>query len=56
MIIKLSKKATKKDIEQAMLKLKKKKQSEKNASQYFGSLKRGLEGMEYQNTVRSEWS
>ncbi|CAN5158086.1 hypothetical protein BH09BAC1_BH09BAC1_08210 [soil metagenome] len=56
MIIKLSKNASKKDIEQALLKLKKKKQSDKKSSQYFGSLKRGLDGMEYQNAVRNEWT
>jgi hypothetical protein len=56
MIIKLSKTSTKKDIEQALLKLKKKKHSSKDASQYFGALKRGLDGMEYQNKVRNEWA
>jgi hypothetical protein len=56
MIIKLSKKTTQKDVEQALAKLKRKKQSTKDASQYFGTLKRGLDGMEYQNKVRNEWT
>ncbi len=55
MIIKLSKAATKKDLQEALKKIKKKKQTENKSSQYFGALKRGLDGMQYQNAVRDEW-
>ncbi len=57
MTIVLKKNATPKDIEAAEKKLGVKKQKNKKGdlSQFFGALKRGYDGLEYQKKVRSEW-
>jgi hypothetical protein len=57
MTIILKKNANKKDIEAAEKKLsvKKRKSKKGNLSEFFGSLKRGYDGLEYQKKVRSEW-
>lgn len=57
MIITLSKNFTRKDVEEARKKLKKKKKLKAaGKATYFGALKRGLDGLEYQKKVRDEWS
>ena len=57
MTIILKRNATKKDIEAAEKKLgvKKGKTKKGNLREFFGTLKRGYDGLEYQKKVRSEW-
>lgn len=60
MTIILKKNATQKDIEAAEKKFgvkKSKKGKNKKGSfhEFFGTLKRGYDGLEYQKKVRSEW-
>ena len=57
MTIVLNKKASPKDIEAAKEKLlkRKSKAGKGDLPKFFGSLKRGLDGMEYQKKLRSEW-
>lgn len=57
MVIKLSKKASRSEIQSELKKLSKRKVKQGfNAKKYFGKLVRGLDGMEYQKAVRNEWS
>ena len=59
MTIILKKNATVEDIRAAESKLrasaKKKKNKKGSFRQFFGTLKRGYDGLEYQKLVRSEW-
>ena len=57
MTIILKKNATKKDIEAAEKKLRANRGKSKKGSfrEFFGTLKRGYDGLEYQKKVRSEW-
>jgi len=55
MTITLKKNATSKDIEAAKKKLLKGKKKKGDLSEFFGTLKRGFDGLEYQKKVRSEW-
>ena len=32
-----------------------KKRKKKNVAKHFGKLKRGIDGLEYQKTIRNEW-
>ncbi len=56
MTVVLRKNFSSKQIAMAKRKLKRKKQSKSGIGKYFGALKRGLDGMEYQNEVRNEWN
>jgi hypothetical protein len=56
MTIILKKNASVKEIEAAEKKLGIRKPKKKGSfHKYFGSLKRGFDGLEYQKKVRSEW-
>jgi len=57
MTIILKKNATAKDIAAAEKKLRAKKGKSTKGSfhEFFGTLKRGYDGLEYQKKVRSEW-
>lgn len=53
MIVTIKKGATKSDIEKALAKLRKGKRKP-SLKKYFGSLKRGLDGLKYQKEIRRE--
>lgn len=57
MSIRIKPNPTAEEIKKALEELQKSKTSpvEKNLKRHFGNLKRGIDGMEYQNTVRNEW-
>lgn len=42
-------------IEKLMLLIKEKKEKPKSLAKHLGKLKRGIDGLEYQKTVRNEW-
>ena len=57
MVIKISKKASRSQIQLELKKLAKKKGKKGfDAKKYFGKLVRGMDGLTYQKTVRNEWS
>ena len=58
MTIILKKNATLKDIRDAEAKLgvvRNKKKKKEGIAKFYGSLKRGLDGLEYQRQMRGEW-
>jgi hypothetical protein len=57
MVIKISKKASRSQIQLELKKLAKKKaKSGFDAKKYYGKLVRGIDGLSYQKTVRNEWN
>jgi hypothetical protein len=57
MVIRLSKKASRSQIQDELKKLVKKKVKKGfDAKKYCGKLVRGLDGLEYQKAVRNEWN
>jgi len=56
MVIKLSKSASKTEVEKAREKLRRKKATKGSPGKYFGALKRGLDGLDYQKKARNEWA
>jgi hypothetical protein len=57
MIIKISKKASRRQIQLELKRIgKKKAKGGFDAKKYFGKLVRGLDGLVYQKAVRNEWS
>ncbi len=55
MILVVPKKATMLELEQAVLKFRRRKKSSKSVANFFGKLKRGIDGLEYQKQQRDEW-
>lgn len=56
MTVVLNKKSTREQIDAAKKKLiRKDGKSKRGLLKYFGALKRGLDGLEYQKEVRNEW-
>ncbi len=52
-IIKVPKNATKEQLEEIKKKIE--NLPRKNIAKHFGSLKRGIDGLEYQKKLRDEW-
>lgn len=55
MTVVLKKKSSSKQIASAKLRLMRKQTKKTGIAQYFGALKRGLDGLTYQKDVRNEW-
>jgi hypothetical protein len=58
MIIKISKNATKKQVEEAIEKMRRhlnKKKGKGNIAKHFGACKSEVDGLAFQKKVRSEW-
>ncbi|MFN5168556.1 MAG: hypothetical protein ACK5DD_02955 [Cyclobacteriaceae bacterium] len=55
MIIKMPKKASRSEIAKALKNLSKKRVKGFQADKYFGRLVRGIDGVDYQRSVRNEW-
>lgn len=53
-VIEIPKKATKKDVLEALKKIN--KLPKKTMAKHFGALKRGINGLEYQKKLRDEWN
>lgn len=52
-VIKVPKNPTKKQLEEVKKKIK--NLPRKNIAKHFGALKRGIDGLEYQKSIRNEW-
>ena len=55
MTVVIKKKTSLRQITSAKQRLTKKKESKTGLAAYFGALKRGLDGLQYQKDVRNEW-
>lgn len=53
MLIKVSKKLKKEDLEKALKKTSKRKKID--LTKYFGKVKFGMDGLSYQQSMRNEW-
>ena len=55
MTVIVNKKSSAKQIESAKRKILRQKKKKQGIARYFGALKRGIDGLVYQKTVRNEW-
>ena len=55
MTVVITKKSTNKQVQSARKKVLRPKTAKQGVAQSFGALKRGLDGLKYQKTVRNEW-
>lgn len=56
MTIVIHKRVSSRQIARAKRNLKRKKNTKSGLARYFGALKRGIDGLTYQNEVRNEWN
>ena len=56
MVIEIKKETTEQEIQEALAKMKAVTKHKRSSAKHFGALKRGLDGVQYQQQMRNEWN